>query len=191
MRVDDDRVGALPAGECVAQLGADRRRPGVGGVDVQPDACRARTRPRSGRPGRSSSSRSSRSSRRRRTRPLRSSASGRSRNASSTGVARASRPRSRHAFSTEECACSEQTTTRASGLAPRAAASAAIVPVDAVSSRWPCRPAGSPSSCASQSSVSSSSSCSAGEVRQRIPTWFRPAISSSARMPGSEPVFAK
>ena len=38
MRVDGDRVGALPAGEVVSQLGADRRRTGVGGVDVEPDA---------------------------------------------------------------------------------------------------------------------------------------------------------
>ena len=56
---------------------------------------------------------------------------------------------------------------------------------------WPWRPGGRPSSCASQSSVTSSSSCSAGEVRQRIPIWFRPAMSSSARIPGSEAVLAE
>ena len=33
-------------------------------------------------------------------------------------------------------------------------------------------PSGSPRSWRSQSSVTSSSSCSAGDVRQRIPTWF-------------------
>ena len=111
----------------------------------------------------------------------RSSASARILNASSTGARRASSSSSRHAFATDECACSEATTTRAPGFACRAAASATIVHVEAVSSMWPCRPSGSPSSCASQSSVTSSSSCSAGEVRQRIPTWFNPALSSSAR----------
>ena len=64
----------------------------------------------------------------------------------------------------------------------RAAASAASVHVDAVSSMCPCQPPGSPSSCASQSSVTSSSSCSAGDVRQRIPTWLSAAASSSARI---------
>ena len=54
---------------------------------------------------------------------VRSSASGRSRNASSAGVFRTSSPRSLHALSTDECACSEQTTTgrrAVRGAPPRA-----------------------------------------------------------------------
>ena len=38
VRVDDERVGALAAVEAPAELRADRRRAGVGRVDVQPDA---------------------------------------------------------------------------------------------------------------------------------------------------------
>ena len=44
----------------------------------------------------------------------------------------------RQARSTEECACSEATTTRRSGSAVRAAHSAASVEIEAVSSMWPC-----------------------------------------------------
>ena len=66
-----------------------------------------------------------------------------------------------------------------------------IVEVEAVSSICPCHPDGRPSSCASQSSVSSSSSVAAGEVAHPIALTFSVAISSSARIPGSEPVFAK
>ena len=55
--------------------------------------------------------------------------------------------------------CSEQTTILRSGLAARAAASAVIRPDDAVSSMWPCSSPGRPSSCRSQSRVTSSSSC--------------------------------
>ena len=87
--------------------------------------------------------------------------------------------------------CSEQTTTRLPGDAARAAASAVISPVEAVSSIWPWRPSGRPSRSASQASVTSSSSWSAGEARQRIPTWFSAATRSSARIPGSEAVVAK
>ena len=46
---------------------------------------------------------------------------------------------------------------------------------------------GRPTSCRSQSTVSSSSSWSAGDVRQRIPTWLSPAMRSSASTPGSAP----
>ncbi len=99
-------------------------------------------------------------------------------------------PSMRAAFSTDECACSEQTTT----LRPvtcRAAMSAASVAVDAVSSMWPCQPSGSPSSCRTQSTVRSSSSVDAGEARQVIATCCIVAASSSARMPGSDAVTAK
>ena len=37
VRVDHDRVGALPAGEQAAVLGGERHRAAVGGVDVQPE----------------------------------------------------------------------------------------------------------------------------------------------------------
>ena len=172
MRVDADRVRALPAGEGVAQLRADRRAARVRGVDVEPDAgvgARGRRsrhgvdRGGRGRPdGRDDGARV----RRGRARP------GAARTTSSTGVVRSSSSSSRAAFAVDECVCSEQTTTRRPGAAARAAASAVTSPVDAVSSRWPCSPSGSPSSSASQASVTSSSSWSAGEARHRIPTWF-------------------
>ena len=60
---------------------------------------------------------------------------------SSAATLRSSMPSMRAAFSTDECACSEQTTT----LRPvtwRAAISAASVDVDAVSSMCPCQPSG-------------------------------------------------
>jgi len=117
--------------------------------------------------------------------------SGRSRNSSSAGTFRSSRSRRRAALSATECACSEHTSTRRSGWRERATIVAASTPVDAVSSMCPRNSSGSPTSCRSQSTVSSSSSWSAGEVRQRIPTWFRPAMRSSASTPGSEPVVAK
>ena len=96
----------------------------------------------------------------------------------------------RAALSTDECACSEQTTT----LRPvtcRAAISAASVDVEAVSSMCPCQPSGSPSSCRTQSTVRSSSSVEAGEARQRIAFCCIAAASSSARIPGSDAVIAK
>ena len=55
----------------------------------------------------------------------------------------------------------------------------------------PCHPRGRPSSCASQSSVTCSSSVAAGEVDHAIAFTLNAAISSSARMPGSEPVMPK
>ncbi len=113
------------------------------------------------------------------------------RNASSTGIRRTSSPRTCAALSIDECVCSEQTTTRLSGSAVRAAASAVSVAIDAVSSIWPCQVAGRPRSCASQPMTCSSSSASAGPVRQRMPTWLSVAVSNSARIAGSEPVFGK
>ena len=77
------------------------------------------------------------------------------------------------------------------GRSSRAAASAASVEVEAASSMCPWRPAGSPRSCASQSRVTCSSSVAAGEVSQDIAFTFSAATSSSARIPGREPVFAK
>ncbi len=112
------------------------------------------------------------------------------RSSASVGCLRSSIPSIRAALSTDECACSEQTTT----LRPvtcRAAISAARVDVDAVSSMCPCQPSGSPSSWRTQSTVRSSSSVDAGDACQRIATWFIVAASSSARMPGSDAVIAK
>ena len=114
------------------------------------------------------------------------------RNSSSTGTLRSSSSRSFAALSTDGVrvlASRRRRGGRAAAL--RATASATSVLVEAVSSMCPCSPAGSPRSCASQSSVTSSSSWSAGDVRQRIPTWFSPAMRISARTPGSEPVVAK
>jgi hypothetical protein len=100
------------------------------------------------------------------------------------------KPTSRAAFSTEKFACSDART-MPPGRSSLAAASAAIVEIDAVSSSWPCRPSGRPSSWRSQSTARSSTSVAAGEVLQSIPFTFIVAASSSARIPGSEPVFAK
>ena len=108
----------------------------------------------------------------------------------STGAFRSSIRSIRAALSTEEWACSEQTTTFLP-VTCFATMHVASVDVDAVSSMCPCHPSGRPSSCASQSIVSSSSSVRAGEVRQRKPTLFSVATSSSARIPGSDAVVAK
>ena len=161
MRVDDERVGELDA---VLATSAPPRR---STRSPRTPRRRAATRPRRaharrarapGRPRRTTSCRRSR----RRTRRRR----GRSRrpcirSSSSTGTLRSSIPSMRASFSTEECACSEQTTT----LRPvtcRAAISAASVDVDAVSSMWPCQPSGRPSSCRTQSTTRSSSSVDGG-----------------------------
>ncbi len=93
-------------------------------------------------------------------------------------------------FSTEECACSEQTTTLRP-VARRAAMRAASVDVEALSSMWPCHPRGMPISWATQSRTVSSSSVEAGAVRQRKPTELSVAASSSARIPGSAALTAK
>ena len=116
---------------------------------------------------------------------VRSSSSGRIANSASAGVALISSSSSRAAFAVDECVCSEQTTTFRSGRAARAAASAVIRPDEALSSMWPCNGSGKPTSCRNQSSDSSSSSCKAGEARQRMPTWLSAAASSSARIPGA------
>jgi hypothetical protein len=63
--------------------------------------------------------------------------------------------------------------------------------VEAVSSMWPCKPSGSPTSWRSQSRASSSSSVAAGDVRQSIAFTLSAAASSSARIPGSLPEIAK
>ncbi len=73
------------------------------------------------------------------------------------------------------------------GWRERATIAAASTPVEAVSSMWPANSSGRPTSCRSQSTVTSSSSWSAGDVRQRIPTWLSPAMRSSASTPGSAP----
>jgi hypothetical protein len=108
----------------------------------------------------------------------------------SAGAFRTSRPSSRAFFSTDECACSEQTTTLRP-VASRAAISAASVEVDAVSSMWPCQPSGRPRSWRAQSTASSSSSVAAGAARQCSATELSVAVSSSARMPGYDAVTAK
>ncbi len=97
---------------------------------------------------------------------------------------------SRAALSTEEWACSEQRTLRL-GRRWRAAASAARVEVEAVSSMCPCSPSGRPRSWRSQSTATSSSSVAAGEVRQSIAFTFSAAVRNSARIPGSLPEMAK
>ncbi len=56
---------------------------------------------------------------------------------------------------------------------------------------WPCHSPGRPSSWPSHESVSSSSSVTAGEVRQSMPLAFIVAASSSARMPGCDAVIAE
>ena len=76
------------------------------------------------------------------------------------------------------------------GRSVRAAANAATVDVDAVSSIWPCHPRGRPSSWASQSRTVSSSSVPAGDESHVIAFTFNAAVSSSPSTPGSEPVFA-
>ena len=77
------------------------------------------------------------------------------------------------------------------GAPSGAAASAASVEVEAVSSMWPCQSCGSPSSCASHRTATYSSSVPAGEARQRIATAFSVAAISSARMAGSDELVAK
>ena len=121
---------------------------------------------------------------------VRSSASGRRRNASSLGTLRSSSPSMCAALSTEEWACSEHTTT-CPPVAFRAAMSAASVEVDAVSSICPCQCPGSPSSWLTQSRTRPSSSVEAGEVRHRMATGLSAAASSSARMPGGDAVTEK
>ena len=185
MRVDDERVGELDAVLRPALLVADPRRARVRGVDVQPRARRVRSAPRARAPGSTDANDVVPTVATTAATSSSSSTSARMRSSSSTGTLRSSIPSMRAAFSTDECACSEQTTT----LRPvtwRAAISAASVDVDAVSSMWPCQPSGRPSSCRTQSTVRSSSSVDAGDARQRSATWFSVAASSSARIPGSD-----
>ena len=65
-------------------------------------------------------------------------------NSSSTGASRSASPSRRAARAVAGCACSEQTTARRPRLASRAAARTAIVPMEAVSSVWPCQPREAP-----------------------------------------------
>ena len=192
VRVDDERVGALDA------VAATSAAPGRPMPSRRRRRRRAATRPRSRAvgdrraPGRPTSTTSSRRSRRPRTRRRGRATSGRMRNSSSTGTLRSSSPSIRAAFSTDECACSEQTTTRASGCTcarPRARAS---VDVDAVSSMCPCQPSGQPEQLPRASRRRAARARSTpGEARQRIATWFSVAASSSARIAGSDAVIAK
>ena len=111
---------------------------------MEPGACRrARVgdRRRRGRPKRSTSSRPWRRRRTRRRGRARPGAAGRPRR---PAPVRSSRPRIFAAFSTEECACSDATTTGLSGASSRAAARPTSVDVEAVSSMCPCQPAGKP-----------------------------------------------
>ena len=101
----------------VRELRADARRAGVGGVDVQPRSRGlggSRRSPARDRPTSSRSCRRSRRPRRRRSDRARRRACGRRRRPATWRI---SRPRMRAARSTEECACSEATTTRRSGSA--------------------------------------------------------------------------
>ena len=192
--VDDERVRSLDPGLRPAQLRADPGRARVGGVDVEPHAGLPRRAGRALLPGRPRSKKSCRRWRRRPPR-RRGPALARARRGAGgirrrLGSSLVSSPSIRAAFSTDECACSEQRT-REPPVTCRAAMSAASVEVDAESSMWPCHPPGSPSSWRSQSSVSSSSSVEAGEVRQMNATWLRVAASSSARIAGSAAEMAK
>ncbi len=117
-------------------------------------------------------------------------ASARIRNSSSVGTLRSFIPSIRAAFSTDECACSEQTTVERP-VASRAAMIEARVEVEALSSMWPCQPLGRPSRSATQSSTTPSSSVEAGAVRHRMATELSVAASSSARIAGSEALVAK
>ena len=78
-----------------------------------------------------------------------------------------------------------------SGFASRAAASASIVEMDAVSLMIPNHPSPSPSSWRSQSNVSCSSSVAAGDVFHSMAFVSSAAMSSSARMPGTDDEIAK
>ena len=124
--VDDQRVGPLDPGERPAELGADHRRAGVGGVDVQP-ACRLAAQASAiagDRVDRGAGGRADRgddggdvATGRRARRPQ-------DENRESDAISRRVRPSIRAALATDECACSEQTTT-SRPVASRAAISAA------------------------------------------------------------------
>jgi hypothetical protein len=81
--------------------------------------------------------------------------------------------------------------TASSGFASRAAARASSVLIDAVSLMIPNHPSPSPSIRRSQSSECCSSSVALGLVFQSIPLTLSAAVSSSARIPGADPVVAK
>ena len=140
VRVHADRVGALPAAEVVAELGADRRRSCVGSVDVEPRTGSPRSASAISATGStdampvvpivattahasSGSSRSVASGTRRPSGPS---------EARARAAALPSRPTSAHAPST--------TTTRRPGADAQRAAMTAVDSVDAVSSMWPREP---------------------------------------------------
>ena len=172
VRVDDDRVGLRSTPASAQRFSAQTTaEPGVGRVDMQPGArlgaerCDLGDRVDGGRRGRPDrrddggglASRSASAS-----------ASGRIRNSSSDGhlaQRNAEQPRSLVHGRVRVLGADDGVP---SGRRCRAAVSAARVEVDAVSSMCPCRPSGSPRSCRSQSSASSSSSVAAGDVRQSI-----------------------
>ena len=146
-------------------------------------ASRARTRPRSPAPDRRMPSTSCRPWRRPRTR--RRGRARRAQQSSSTGDCRKVEPRIFTAFSTDEWACSEATTTRSSGVLPRRG------------QRDKCRrrrgvldvavPAGRQAEQLRHPvEHDPSSSVEAGDVRQRIAFWLIVAARSSARIAGSD-----
>ena len=134
VRVHDDRVGVLGPVEAPAKLRAHGRRACVGGVDVQPDtrlpAAHTELSHRVDRGRRGAADRCDDGG------CVVEWKAGIIRNSASTGTVRYSSPRIRAAFSTEKCACSEPYTTPP-GRIVRAAARAASVEVDAVSSMCP------------------------------------------------------
>ncbi|CAG0935882.1 hypothetical protein TFLX_04733 [Thermoflexales bacterium] len=75
--------------------------------------------------------------------------------------------------------------------ASRAAATAIRDEIDTVSMITPLNVSGKPTICRSQSNTTSSNSVADGEVRHNIPLTLRPAVSSSPKIPGSDPVVPK
>ena len=113
--------------------------------------------------------------------------------ASSTGTRRSSSSSTRAALSIDECVCSradDDAAVRHRARAPRRARSASRrrgvldVPV-------PLRAAGRAAAPSQPSRRAPRARRAPGDVRQRMPTWFSATVSSSARIAGSEPVFAK
>ena len=185
VRVDDDRVGALPAGEVVRSSGQIAAAPAYAASTwSQTPSAPAAIRNAQERVHRARARRPDR--RDERTCTFQVDASGRIRKLSSTGTFRSSSSSSFAALSTDECACSEQTTARRPGRSARAAASADERPVDAVSSMWPWRPptAGRAAVRASRASPPRAPGARATYARGSRPG-SGPRTSSSARIPGS------
>ena len=191
VRVDADRVPALPAREQGTELRADRGGAGVGGVDVEPHALG----------GAAVGERGDRVDRRRGRRPDRRDERAGVGQVDELGPHRErvvaghraelelEQPRRLGGRRVRVLGADDHPATRRGGARCRERGdepARRACPRCGRAAR-----SGSPSRSASQASVTSSSSWSAGEVRQRIPTWFSPAASSSARIPGSEPVEGK